>query len=224
MLLVFTFVFGVVFKARWPHARGGESLAEFALVMFSGQLAFQVFSEPVTRASGLIVGVPNFVKKVVFPLQILPVTVVGGALYHVGVGLAIALVASLVIYGSMPWTVIMLPLALLPPAMLGLGCTWFLASLGVYLRDVGYVVSVITQVLFFATPIFYPVTAIPEPYRPWMECNPLTSMVELVRGNLIIGTVGDPATWGAALSTGLIVMTLGYVWFMVTRKGFADVL
>jgi len=224
MLLVFTFVFGVVFKARWPHARGGDSLAEFALVMFAGQLAFQAFSEPVSRAPGLITGVPNFVKKVVFPLQILPVTVVGAALYHVSVGLLIALVASLFVYGAVPWTVLLLPFSLLPLAMLGLGCAWFLSALGVYLRDVGYIVGVALQALFFATPIFYPVSAIPEAYRGWMMLNPLTPMIDLVRGHLIIGTPGDPTTWACALAIGLVAMALGYAWFMVTRKGFADVL
>lgn len=224
MLLVFTFVFGVVFKARWPHARGGDSLAEFALVMFAGQLAFQAFAEPVNRAAGLIVGVPNFVKKVVFPLQILPVAVVGAGLYHVGVGLLIALGASLLIHGSVPWTALLVPLSLLPLALLGLGVSWFLASLGVYVRDIGYMVGVVMQALFFATPILYPVTAIPEPYRAWMALNPLTPMVGLVRDHLIIGNVGEPAVWGMGFAYGVVALGLGYAWFMVTRKGFADVL
>lgn len=224
MLLVFTFVFGVVFKARWPHERGGDSLAEFALVMFAGQLAYQVFSEPASRAATMITGVPNFVKKVVFPIQILPVAVVGAGLYHVGVGMFIACGASLLIYGSIPWTAALLPLSIAPLAMLGLGVTWFIASLGVYLRDTSYVVAVILQILFFATPIFYPINAIPEPYRIWIHLNPLTPMVELVRGNLIMGTTGDAANWALAYIFGLLAMMLGYVWFMITRKGFADVL
>ena len=122
------------------------------------------------------------------------------------------------------WTVLLLPFSLLPLAMLGLGCAWFLSALGVYLRDVGYIVSVALQALFFATPIFYPVSAIPEAYRGWMMLNPLTPMIDLVRGHLIIGTPGDPTTWACALAIGLVAMALGYAWFMVTRKGFADVL
>lgn len=224
MLGVYTFVFGVVFQARWPHARGGESLAEFALAMFAGQLAFQTFAEPVGRAAGLITGVPNFVKKVVFPLQILPMAAVGAGLYHVAVGMLIALGASWFIYGAIPWTVLLLPLAILPIALLGLGITWFVASLGVYLRDVGYLIGVILQVLNFATPIFYPITAIPEAYRGWMHLNPLTAQVDLVRGVLIVGEVGDPITWAVTYILSLAVAFLGYLWFMITRKGFADVL
>jgi lipopolysaccharide transport system permease protein len=224
MLLVYTFVFGIVFKARWPHERGGDSLAEFALVMFAGQLAFQAFAEPVGRAAGIITGVPNFVKKVVFPLQILPVAVVGAALYHVGIGLLITICASLFVYGSIPWTCVLVPLSLLPLVLLGLGITWFVSSLGVYLRDIGYIVGVALQVLFFATPIFYPTTAIPESYRAWMLLNPLSPMIDLVRGHLIIGTMGDPLVWATAYAYGMIAAGLGYVWFMITRKGFADVL
>jgi lipopolysaccharide transport system permease protein len=224
MLGVYTFIFGVVFKARWPHERGGESLAEFALVMFAGQLAFQAFGEPVSRAAALIVSVPNFVKKVVFPLQILPLAVVVATVYHVGIGLLIALAASFIVHGSVPWTVFLLPLSLLPLAMLGLGCSWILASLGVYLRDVGYFVGVSLQALFFATPIFYPLTAIPEVYRQWIMLNPLTTMVELVRSHLILGTVGEPVIWLTAFAIGGLAMICGYAWFMVTRKGFADVL
>lgn len=224
MLLVYTFVFGIVFKARWPHERGGDSLAEFALVMFAGLMPFLAFAEPVGRAAGIITNVPNFVKKVVFPLQILPVAVVGAALYHVGIGLFITICASLLVHGSLPWTCILAPLSLLPLVLLGLGVTWLIASLGVYLRDVGYIVGVVLQVLNFATPIFYPLTAIPEPYRAWMILNPLTSMIDLVRGHLIIGTVGDPLIWITAYGYGLMAAVLGYVWFMITRKGFADVL
>jgi lipopolysaccharide transport system permease protein len=224
MLSVYTFVFGVVFKARWSHERGGESLAEFALVMFAGQLAFQAFAEPVGRAAGLIVGVPNFVKKVVFPLQILPVAVVGATIYHVAIGLLIALGASLLVYGTIPWTCILVPLSLLPLALLGLGLTWLLASLGVYLRDIGYVVTVVLQVLFFATPIFYPTAAVPEAYQSWIRLNPLTSMVDLMRGHLILGTIGDPMTWAAAYGYSIAAVVIGYVWFKITRKGFADVL
>jgi lipopolysaccharide transport system permease protein len=221
MLSVYTFVYGMVFKSRWP---GSQSLAGFAVLMFAGQLAFQVFGEPVGRSSALIIGTPNFVKRVVFPLQILPVAVMGATLYHVAIGLFMALVGTLVVFGSIPWTALLVPLSILPLAMFGLGCTWFFAATGVYLRDIGYVVTVALQVLFYLTPIFYPVDAIPKSYQGWMQLNPLTPMVELVRGQLILGQVGDPAAWAASLIVGLVAMAAGYAWFMVTKKGFSDVI
>lgn len=223
MLAVYTFVFGVVFKARWPGERGNDSLAEFAVIMFAGQVSFQLFAEPVGRAAGIIVSVPNFVKKVVFPLQILPVAILGGALYHTGIGLLICTVASLAVYGSIPLTALITPLTLIPLALLALGLTWFLASLGVYLRDIGYLITVILQFLFFATPIFYPITSIPEQFRPWMAINPLTPMINLVRGSLILGNPGDLTTWAQALGFGILAAILGYAWFMLTRRGFSDV-
>lgn len=224
MLIIYTFVFGVVYKARWINQRTGDSLAGFALVMFAGQLAFQAFSEPVSKASALITGVPNFVKKVIFPLDILPVVIVGAALYHVAIGLFIAMIVSLFVNGNIPWTAFLVPLALLPLAMLGLGCAWFLSSLGVYLRDTGYAVNVVLQVLFFATPIFFSTTSVPEPYRSVVEWNPLCSMIELVRGVLVFNDPGTPKIWLSAFLIGLVSMTLGKAWFKVTRKGFADVM
>jgi lipopolysaccharide transport system permease protein len=226
LLLVYTFVFGVIFKARWKYPDDHtSSLAEFALVMFAGQLAFQAFSEPVGRAGGLITGVPNFVKKVVFPLQILPVTATGAALYHVAVGIAIAIVASFPITGHVPWTACLVPLSLLPLAMLGLGCAWFLAALGVYLRDVSHVIDVVLRVLFYATPVLYPLDMVNDAtLKLVLQLNPLTPMIELVRDHLIMGSVGSGMEWGLAYGFSVAAMVLGYAWFMITRRGFADVL
>lgn len=224
MLLVFTFVFGVVLKTRWPQLRDGDSLAEFALVLFVGQLAFQIFGEPMGRAANLIVNVPNFVKKVAFPLQILPVSLIGAALYHASFSLLVAIIGTWWIYGSIPWTALLVPLSLLPIAMLALGCSWFLSSMGVYLRDVGNLAALGLQVLFYASAIFYPLETVPEPFRTCIACNPLTSMVALVRDHLLFGSVGDPIAWLSAFGWGLAALLLGYAWFMVTRRGFADVL
>jgi lipopolysaccharide transport system permease protein len=222
MIAVYAFVFGVVFKARWPQAPGG-GLAGFALVMFAGQIAFQLVAEPVGRAANLITGVPNFVKKVVFPLQILPLSVVGAAGFHAFIAMSILAIASLCINGVVPWTFILVPFATLPLLLLGSGLSWFFASLGVYLRDVGFVVGVALQVLFFATPIFYPLSAVPEEYRQWLAMNPLIPGVELMRACMITGDMPGWATWFAAYAVGIGAAQLGYAWFGITRKGFADV-
>ncbi len=222
MLAVYSFVFGVIFKARWPHERGG-GLAGFALVIFAGQIAFQLIAEPVSRASGLITGVPNFVKKVVFPLQILPLSVVGAAAFHAVIAITIIAIASFFINGWIPWTFILVPFASLPLLLLGAGLGWFIASLGVYLRDIGFVVGVALQVLFFATPIFYPLSAVPEEYRQWLAMNPLIPGVELMRACMVTGDIPGWATWSAAYAVGLLTAQLGYAWFDITRKGFADV-
>jgi len=223
MLLIYTFVFGVVFKAKWPNAKT-DSLSEFAVTLFCGLIAFNIFSECIGRAVALVTSVPNYVKKVVFPLEILPISVLGAALFHGGVSLSILFVANLLVSGVLQWTLVLLPLVLLPLLCLTLGLTWFLASLGVFVRDIGYTVTLVVQVLFFLTPIFYAVEIIPEPYRAIIGFNPLTPIVEDFRRVMLWGSL--PA-WGelALLILGSgAVMILGYAFFMKTKKAFADVL
>lgn len=226
MLLIYTFVFGVIFKARWPQAKS-NSLGEFAVVLFCGLIAFNTFSECVNRSSGLIVTVPNYVKKVVFPLEILPVSVLGSALFHLLVSLSILMVANLLISGTVYWTLLLLPLVALPLIFLSLGLAWFLASLGVFVRDVTYTVTLVVQVLFFMTPIVYSVDTlknIPSPIQIIMRLNPLASIVENFRRVVLWGL--QPSWLGLALwllGTGTI-MVLGYAWFMKTKKAFADVI
>jgi lipopolysaccharide transport system permease protein len=223
LLLIYTFVFGVVFAARWPNAKT-DNLSEFAITLFCGITAYNIFSESVGKAAHLVVGVPNYVKKVVFPLEVLPVSTLGAALFHSGISLIILLIARQVIAGSIPWTLVFLPLVILPLLLLCLGLSWFLASLGVFVRDINYTVALVIQVLFFLTPIFYAVENIPEPYRTIIGFNPLTPIVENVRRVVLWGL---PPQWAELLLwiavTGAL-MVLGYAWFMKTKKAFADVI
>jgi lipopolysaccharide transport system permease protein len=223
MLAIYTFVFGVVFQARWSTTDTG-GLSEFALILFCGLTAFNVFGECIGRAAIIVVGVPNYVKKVVFPLEILPVSVLGSALFHSLVSLAILLVANLLITGTLQWTLILLPVVVLPLLFLCLGLMWFLASLGVFIRDISYTVALVVQVLFFLSPIFYKLESIPEPLQTFIRFNPLASIVENVRRVVLWGWM--PSWVGFTLwfmLTGAI-MLLGYAWFMKTKKAFADVI
>ena len=154
MLIVYTFVFSVIFKARW--SAGSDSKTEFALVLFSGLIVFNLFAECINRAPGLIVGNQNYVKKVVFPLEILPWVGLGAALFHGAMSLGVWLVAYLIFFGLPHATILYLPLILLPFGLFIMGLSWALASLGVYLRDVGQFIGILTTVLMFLSPIFYP--------------------------------------------------------------------
>ena len=223
LLLIYTFVFGIVFKARWPNAKT-DNLGEFAITLFCGLTAFNIFGECVNRAAGLVIGVPNYVKKVVFPLEILAVSVLGSALFHGLISLSILLAANLILNRTLQWTLVLLPLVALPLVFLSLGLTWFLSSLGVFIRDVGYTVTLIVQVLFFVTPIFYPLENIPLPFQTIIRLNPLTPIVENFRRVILWGWL--PSWSGLALwllATGAL-MVLGYAWFMKTKKAFADVI
>jgi len=223
MLVVYTFVFSVVFKARWGIG-GEESKTEFAVVLFVGLLVHALFAEVLNRAPGLILGNANYVKKVVFPLEILPVVTMGAALFHTLVSLFVLFCASVLLNGFLPWTVVLAPLVLLPLIFVTLGFAWFLASLGVFLRDVGQTIGIITTVMLFLAPVFYPMSAIPEKYQIYMFANPLTFILEQARQVLIFGQLPN---WGGLVVYGvisLLVAWLGFWWFQKTRKGFADVL
>jgi lipopolysaccharide transport system permease protein len=222
LLLIYTFVFGVVMKVRWGAA-GSESPATFALVLFVGLMIQNLFSECVGKAPGLILKHATYVKKVVFPLEILPVISLLAALFHLGVGLAVFLVAALAVAGSIPLTACLFPLTLLPAALFTLGLSWWLASLGAYVRDLGQAVSLLVILFLFLSPVFYPVSALPSHFQTLIELNPLTLPIETGRQVLLQG-VAPP--WGrlalSCLLTG-IVAWLGFWWFQKTRQGFSDV-
>jgi lipopolysaccharide transport system permease protein len=222
MLIVYTFVFSVVFKARW--SAGSESKTEFALVLFAGLIVFNLFSECINRAPGLILGNQNYVKKVVFPLEILPWVGLGAALFHGAISLGVWLIAYLIFYGLPHATIFYLPLILLPFALFIMGLSWALASLGVYLRDVGQFIGLLTTVLMFLSPIFYPASALPEAYRALLYMNPLTPVIEQTRDVLFWGKMPDFPMLGAYLIATSVIAWLGFAWFQKTRKGFADVL
>jgi len=223
MLFVYTFVFSVVFKARWGVG-GEESKAGFAIILFVGMIVHGLFAECVNRAPGLVISNVNYVKKVVFPLEILPWVVMGSAIFNSLVSVIVLLLGQFIINQSLPWTSVFFPLVMLPLVLAGMGFAWFLAALGVYVRDIGQVTGIFTTVLMFLSPVFYPVSALPEEYRGLLQINPLTLIIEESRKVLVFGSLPDWPSLGIALLAGLVIAAAGFWWFQKTRKGFADVL
>ncbi|HET7546254.1 MAG TPA: ABC transporter permease [Usitatibacter sp.] len=223
MLAVYTFVFSEVLKVRWT---GGvaESRTDFAIILFAGLIVFGIFAECVNRAPTLVLSNPNYVKKVVFPLEILPWVALGSALFHAVVSLAALLLVELWYRQSVPWTAFAFPLMLVPLLLFAMGLAWLLASLGVFLRDVGQVIGVLTTVLMFVSPIFYPEASLAPKYREWLQWNPLTFVIEESRNALIFGLAPDWAQWAWLLAASLAVAWAGFAWFQKTRRGFADVM
>ena len=224
MLTVYTFVFSEIFKSRWGGIGGDNSKTQFAVVLFSGMIVLNLFSEVFNRAPGLIVSNVNYIKKVVFPIEILPVIAMGAALFHSLISLGVLLAAFVLFNGYLHWTVIFIPLILLPLIILSTGLAWMLASLGVFLRDVGQFVGIISTVLMFLAPVFYPLTAVPERFRPFIMANPLTFIIEQAREVLIWGHLPSWLGLGIYTLAAIVVAWAGYAWFQKTRKGFADVL
>jgi len=222
MLTVYTFVFSVVFKARWSVA--GEDKINFAIILFVGLIVYGLFAECINRAPSLILSNSNYVKKVVFPLEILPSVALGSALFHAGVSLAVLLAAQLVINQRLPWTVVIFPVILLPLLLATMGFAWLLSALGVYVRDIGQTTTIFTTILMFLSPLFYPVSALPKRYQLWIHLNPLTFIIEEGRNVLIFGKTPNWIGLGVALAMGLVLSAVGFWWFQKTRKGFADVL
>lgn len=222
MLMIYSFIFSIVFKARW-RPQGEVNLGEFAITLFAGLIAFNIFSETVNRAPGLIIANPNYVKKVIFPVEILPVSILGSAVFHSMVSIAILIAGKLLIMGSVSPMMLLLPLIIFPLLCLTVGLAWILASLGVFLRDTTYAVGIMTQILFFMSPIFYPIEAIPEKYRFVLQINPLSGILENFRRVLIWNRMPEWGGWFLQVFVSLAIFVIGYMWFMKTKSGFADV-
>ncbi len=226
MLGVYTFVFSIVFRSRWSEGAraASESTVDYAMLLFVGIVVHGLFAEVINRAPQLILHNQNYVKRVVFPLEVLPVVSMVAAIFHAMMSFGVLLFAFYVTKSSLHWTVVFAPVVLMPLVILTLGLTWLLASLGVFLRDVGQTIGLFTTVMLFLAPVFYPVSALPLQFQPWMMINPLTFVIEQMREVLIWGHL--PNWSGLLLYTIMasVVAWFGFAWFQKTRKGFSDVL
>ncbi|MBY0431811.1 MAG: ABC transporter permease [Rhodospirillales bacterium] len=223
MLAIYTYVFGFVFQARWPIGDGDDKF-HFSLLLFSGLIVHGLFSDTVSRAPSLIVSQPNFVKKVVFPLEILPISAIGASLFHTLICIGTLMVFMLITKGAIPWTAPLFPLVLIPMLFHLAGLCWFLASLGVFLRDISQIIGLVMTMVMFTAPIFYPLSAAPVVLRNILFLNPLTVPVEALRAVTIYGTQPDWTMLGWYMVAGVLIAALGHYWFLRTRRAFADVL
>jgi lipopolysaccharide transport system permease protein len=226
MLAIYTFVFSVVFKIRMDQQDGSiyDDKFAFALVLFVGLIIFNLFSECLSRAPGLILANVNYVKKIIFPLEILPWVNLGSALFHASISFSVLLGFLLLIDHPIHWTSIYLPIIVLPLLFLIIGLSWFLASIGVFVRDIGQFIGLILTMLMFMSPIFYPASALPASVRDYLFLNPLTFIIEQTRTVILYGQSPNWIGLAAYYVIALLIAWAGMVWFEKTRKGFADVL
>jgi len=223
LLLVYSFVFGVVFEARWPQRDSVEGAA-FAPLLFCGIVVYLLFAELLTKAPKLIVDNANYVKRVVFPLEALVPIATGAALFHFAISLLVLLGLVLFSGAALSPLLLYLPLLLLPYLMLILGVSWLLCALGVYIRDITYISGFVATALLFLSPIFYPASAVPESFAAVMQLNPLTFYIEAVRGIALLGIAPDPLALARAAAVGFATLWLGYLFFRRVESGFADIL
>lgn len=222
MLAVYTFVFSGIFQARWSQE--ATSPADYALQLFVGLLLHGLVAECLNRSPVLIVGNVSYVKRVVFPLDTLPVVTLVSALFHFMIGVAVLLAFQLFFHGSLQWTLVWLPVVLLPYLVLLLGVSWALAALGVYLRDISQLTGLLTIILMFLSPVFYPASALPERFRGLFNLNPLTLIIEQARDVVLNGVMPDFVSLGIYFVLSLVACFLGHRMFSVMKRGFADVL
>ena len=224
LLVIYTFVFSVVFKARWGEDPA-EGHGQFALYLFCGMLVFNLFGEVAMRAPNMLVVNPNYVKKVVFPLEVLSVSTLLTGLFNMSVGFVVWLGFWAIVKSTMlPITVLWLPVVVLPVCLATLGLSWLLASLGVFVRDIGHGVVLIVQALFFATPVFYKIERVPAAFQTVMRLNPLSAALEDARRVMIEGLPPQWMWWGIAMGASVLLTVLGYAFFMKSKRAFSDVL
>lgn len=221
MLLVYSFAFGFVMKARWPQSENGE--AHYSVILFVGLIVHGFFAECLNRSPFLITGNVNFVKRVIFPLEILPWPMMVSALFHAFMNTIVFLLLHALLDHSLVWTTLLLPVVLFPLVLLTLGVSWLFAAIGVYLRDIGQITGVLSTAMLFLSSAMFPLDALPQQYRWLLVMNPLTFIIDQAREVMLWGKFPDWAGLGVYTTFALVAMYLGYGVFRLTRRGFADV-
>jgi len=222
MLSVYTFFFTEVLKSKWSGIT--QSSLDFSLILFPGLLVFAFFSECVAKAPTLIISNQSYVKKIVFPLELLPFISLLGALFHAAIGILIWCLFYLAIKHQLNATALLVAVPFIPLGLMTLGVSWSLAALGAYVRDITHIVTGLLAALMFLAPIFYPISALPQDYRTIILMNPISVAVEQVRSILYHGQMLDWSQWFQYLGISVLVAWIGLWIFQRARTGFADVL
>ena len=219
MLVIFAFIFGQVFQARLSPQHSGPP---FWLLLYSGLIVFNVFAETVSRAPISVRGFPSFVKKIIFPVHILPGVPLGAALVHATFNFLI-LLGALIWTGNLHGQIVLYPILMFPVLLLALGFSWFFAAWGVFIKDMSQIVPMFVQMLMFLSPVFYPASAVPTALRPYYQYNPLGTVIEATRA-VVTGQPVEWSAWFVTLFFCLMVSISGFAFFQHSREEFADAL
>jgi len=226
MLTIYTLVFSEIFKVKWNpiESAANEKKIQFALIIFSGMIIFNFFSEIISRSTSIIRLHTNYVKKVIFPLEILPIILICDAGFHALISFSILIIGIITTGTLEPLKILLLPLFLFPYVILCLGISFFISSIAVYIRDSGQAVSLLITALMFLSPIFYPLSAVPKKFNNLIALNPITYVIEKIRGDLFFNYSHDIYSLITYYLASILVLIVGFHFFQKTRLGFADVL
>jgi lipopolysaccharide transport system permease protein len=222
LLAIYTAVFGLVFRATWPGGQGG--MGEFAVMIFCGLIPFNFYNETLSKASQVIVSSPNYVKRIAFPTEVLPLVMMLSAFVHAVINMLVLLLAAALLLGHLPWTVIFLPLIWLPIVISAAACALLVASVGVFLRDVGHLIGVAFSALLFASPILYPASQIPQRLHFLLFVNPIAFGAANFRKTLVMGQMPQWSSWVAFTCASFLFLVLAAGYFERIRRRFADVI
>jgi lipopolysaccharide transport system permease protein len=221
LLALYTFVFAVVMQVQWPEVpaamRGGS-----AFMIFAGLIPFMFVADVFTRGPSIVLSVPNLVRKVRFPLALLPWVATGSAGAFAVINTAVLIVAVLAFQGTLPATVALVPFLFVPMALLALGCAYFFGALGVFFRDLGQLTPLLAQVMMFLAPVCYPAAIVPPRLRELLGWNPITWFCETLRKLVLVGDTPSAASWLAVTAFWLAFALAGAFFFHRTRRMFAD--
>jgi lipopolysaccharide transport system permease protein len=223
MIVIYSFVFGLIFEVRFGRPAGTSEIP-YGIVLFSGLLLHVFLAETLIRAQSVILDNPNYVKRVIFPLEILPIGILIANVVQAVIALGVLMVVILIAGFPIPPTALLLPIVWAPLILISLGLAMMVASLGVFVRDIGQVLGFMMTILMFASSILFPIEMLPEAMRPWLLLNPLTIIVDQTRAVLLWGELPNWRLLGYYTVVSVVVAWLGCWWFLRTRRGFADVM
>jgi len=223
MIVIYSFVFGMIFEVRFGRT-AGTSEVPYGIVLFSGLLLHVFLAETLLRAQSVVLDNPNYVKRVIFPLEILPIGILIANVIQAVVALGVLMVVILVAGFPIPLTALLIPIVWAPLILVTLGLAMIVASLGVFVRDISQVLGFMMTILMFASSILFPAEMLPEALRPWLLLNPLTVIVDQTRAVLLWGEMPNWRLLGYYSVVSVLVAWIGCWWFLRTRRGFADVM
>lgn len=222
MLLIYTLVFGVIFQSKWDIEVNNTHY--FAMVLFIGLTTFNIFSEVIVGSVNIISNNVNYVKKVIFPLEILPIVVLCTSLFQNSINFLIIIAFSFLFLDIFSISILILPFYMLPFLLSIIGISWIISSVGVYIKDLNQVIGSLISGLLFLSPVFYPLEAIPDKFKPYFDLNPLTIIISDVRRIVLFGEIPSVLSWCGALIISVLILSLGYKFFNSVKRGFSDVL
>ncbi|MEX2607380.1 MAG: ABC transporter permease [Kiritimatiellia bacterium] len=222
LIATYTLVFVFFFKNTWSqdHTQPGY----FVIMLFCGLIPFNLFSEVISRSPSIILSFPNYVKRIAFPVHLLPAVLIGSSLFHMIMALFILFPGIFYLTGRIPPTAAYLPLIWVPFVIFTLSLSLALAAVGVFIRDLNHGVGLVLNILFFLSPIIYPATLVPERWRLLLWLNPIACAVIQIRETCVVGQPLDWVIWSGQMIGSILFLILVAAWYHRISRRFADVM